>query len=164
MQPIITSKTIIGNKIDLEDCVVLKRDQITNELVPTNETVEIHQVDHGIKLVQASTLEGAVYGLGFIHAKDRLWQMQFYRHLAQGRLSEIFGAETIPIDTFIRTIGIPRAIEANMKSIDQDDLDAFENYAAGINKVVENIVVYPPEFKLLWNSFDPWLPTDTVSI
>ena len=73
--PILTAKTVIGNKIDIADCQVKKRDPKTGELYSTGETVEIHQVDYGVKLVQAKTMEGGVYGLGFIHAQDRLWQM-----------------------------------------------------------------------------------------
>ena len=163
MHPLLTAKSIIGNRIDLSDCTVMRRDVTTNRLVPTNETIEIHQVDYGVKMVQAKTFEGAVFGLGFLHGRDRLWQLQFYRHLAQGRMSEIFGAETVIIDKFIRTIGLTRGLEAYMETISQEDLDTFSNYAAGINKVVENIVVYPPEFQILWSSFEPWEPRDSAS-
>ena len=117
-----------------------------------------------MKLVQAKTVEGAIYGLGFIHAKDRLWQMDFYRHMAQGRLSEVLGPDTVVIDRYIRLIGLPRAIDEHMKHAKQDDLDVMINYAAGVNKIVENMVVYPPEFQLLWKSFEPWEPKDSVSI
>ena len=82
VKPVFFSKTIIGDKIDIPNCMVMQRDLTTDELVPTLEQVEIHQVNHGVKLVEAQTLEGAVYGLGFIHAKDRLWQLDFYRRLA----------------------------------------------------------------------------------
>ena len=146
MRHVFTATTIIGDVTDLADCQVMKRDPITNLLVPTNETIEVHQVDHGIKLVEAQTLEGAIFGLGFIHAKDRLWQLDFYRRLAQGRLSEVFGPETVAVDKYVRLIGLPRAIEEHMKHIKQADIDLTSNYAAGINKVVDNIVVYPPEF------------------
>ena len=69
----------------------------------------IVQIDHGIKLVEAETMMGAVYGLGFIHAKDRLWQLYFYRLLVQGRLSELLGSTAVPLDKYVRTIGLPRA-------------------------------------------------------
>ena len=97
-------------------------------------------------MVEAKTLEGAAYGLGFIHATDRLWQLDFYRRLSQGRLSEILGPETVMIDRYVRLMGLPRAIEAWMQTIETKDLDLLNNYAAGVNKVKENMVVYPPEF------------------
>ena len=46
-------------------------------------------MDLGLKLVEAKTFEGAIYGLGFAQAKDRLWQMHFLRRLAFGRVSEV---------------------------------------------------------------------------
>ena len=51
----------------------------------------------------------ALYGLGYVHAQDRLWQMEFQRRIGHGRLSEIFGAATIPQDRFLRTVGFGRA-------------------------------------------------------
>ncbi len=53
------------------------------------ENIEIRQLEHGIKYVNAETFDGAMYGIGVAHARDRLWQMYFFRYLAQGRLSEV---------------------------------------------------------------------------
>ena len=82
----------IGNKRSFAYC------EVKNMTGLTNETIEIHQVDHGVKLVEAETFYGAFYGLGFVHAMDRLWQIEFYRRLAKGRLSEVVGSEGILID------------------------------------------------------------------
>ena len=68
LAPMLTAKTIFGNKIDIAHCQVKRRDPGTGELLSTEETIEIHQVDYGVKFVQAKTMEGSVYGLGFIHA------------------------------------------------------------------------------------------------
>jgi penicillin amidase len=80
---------------------------------------------------------GAMYGLGFVHAMDRLWQLEFMRKLSSGRLSELFGSETLIIDKHIRTIGIPRMAEKYMSEASEADLIILANYAAGVNKVVE---------------------------
>jgi penicillin amidase len=53
------------------------------------EDIDIYSTEMGLKLVDAKTFEGAIYGLGFIHARDRLWQMHMFRMLSQGRLSEV---------------------------------------------------------------------------
>lgn len=74
-------KSIIGNKTLFENCEILQYDPITQESHIVDETVTILTVENGLKLVEAETLMGAIYGLGFIHAKDRLWQMHFYRML-----------------------------------------------------------------------------------
>ena len=54
----------------------------------------------------------ALFGLGYVHAQDRLWQMEFQRRIGFGRLSEIFGTATIPQDRFLRTVGFGRAARA----------------------------------------------------
>jgi len=83
---------VLGTKRSFAYCEVRDMNGLTNE------TIEIHQVDHGVKLVEAETFFGAFYGLGFVHAMDRLWQLEFFRRLAKGRLSEIVGSEGIMID------------------------------------------------------------------
>src|SRR5665213_1446565 len=59
----------------------------------------------------AATRLDAIYGLGYVHAQDRLWQMEFQRRIGHGRLSEIFGAVTLPQDRFLRTVGFGRAAQ-----------------------------------------------------
>jgi penicillin amidase len=53
------------------------------------EDVEIRVSDKGIKYINAQTYEGALYGLGVAHARDRLWQMYFFRLMTKGRISEV---------------------------------------------------------------------------
>ena len=53
------------------------------------EDIDIYKADYGYKVVEAKTYNGAIYGLGFVHARDRLWQLNFLRHLSQGRISEV---------------------------------------------------------------------------
>jgi acyl-homoserine lactone acylase PvdQ len=68
------------------------------------EKVDIHiQKEHGLKYVRAETYEGAVYGLGVIHARDRLWHMHFFRTIGKGRLSEVKDSFII---IFIRLLGM----------------------------------------------------------
>lgn len=71
----------MGKKTHFENCNILQYDDITKGTNVVDETVTIVQVDNGVKIVEAETMMGAIFGLGFIHAKDRLWQMNFYRHL-----------------------------------------------------------------------------------
>ena len=56
------------------------------------EDVEIRVSDKGIKYINAQTYEGAIYGLGVAHARDRLWQMYFFRLMTKGRVSEVGGS------------------------------------------------------------------------
>jgi penicillin amidase len=72
-------------------------------------SVEIVRDADNIPHIFASTRLDALYGLGYVHAQDRLWQMEFQRRIGHGRLSEIFGNATVPQDRFLRTIGFGRA-------------------------------------------------------
>jgi acyl-homoserine lactone acylase PvdQ len=120
---------------------VTKRDPITNEKVPTNETINVYQIDHAFKLVEAETSLGATFGLGYVHATDRMWQMHFHRMVAQGRASEMFGSEVLPIDKYMRTAGIAEMAREHLKVISQSDLDNLEHYAAGVNKAARNTMI-----------------------
>ena len=79
-------------------------------------------------------------------------------------MSEVLGPVTLSVDRYIRIMGLPRAIEEHTKNLRQDDLDAAKNYAAGVNKVRDNIVAYPKEFMILWTNFEEWTPKDSVSV
>jgi penicillin amidase len=63
-----------------------------------------------------------MFGLGFAHGQDRLWHMNFQRAVAKGRLSEIIGSEGVPIDKYMRQIGLTQRVNAHMKLIDADEL------------------------------------------
>jgi acyl-homoserine lactone acylase PvdQ len=138
--------TPLGNKVAISNCKV--KADLTGRL--TNETIEMHTVDHNMKIVEAETVQGAVFGLGFVHATDRLWQLEFFRKLARGRLSEIFGSETVPIDRYIRTMGVPRMVENYIALVSDQERLILENYVAGVNKVAENLHFYPLEFYMFW--------------
>lgn len=75
--------------------------------------------------MEAETFLGAIYGLGFVTAKDRLWFLNFYRHLASGRISELVGPSGVPIDRYIRTVGIPRAAKHFIEMLSDEELNMF---------------------------------------
>src|SRR5207249_1077058 len=71
--------------------------------------VDIIRDADAIPHVFAANKLDALFGLGYVHAQDRLWQMEFQRRIGHGRLSEIFGRATVPQDRFLRTVGFGRA-------------------------------------------------------
>src|SRR5919202_2990597 len=71
--------------------------------------VEIVRDVDAISHIYAANKLDAFFGLGYVHPQDRLWQMEFQRRIGHGRLSEVFGATTIPQDRFLRTVGFERA-------------------------------------------------------
>lgn len=67
---------------------------------------------HGVPTIRAGSLKDAVFGLGYAHARDRLWQMEYERRIGSGRLSEILGRSLVASDRFLRTVGFRRAAES----------------------------------------------------
>jgi len=108
--------------------------------------VEIQRDRYGIPHIRAQTLEDAVFGLGFAHAQDRLWQMEMNRRIAAGRVAEILGPGALENDRFLRTLGVRRAAEANLRHIDAETRRQLDAYAAGVNAFLATDPVLPLEF------------------
>ena len=89
--------------------------------------------------MHAKTFEGAVFGLGFVHAKHRLFQLHLTRLLAQGRISELIGSNGVNLDKYIRQLGVIRVLDARMQSLTPEENTILMNYAAGVNKVVKEL-------------------------
>ena len=79
--PMLMYTSIFGVEVDFANCVIMRKDPLTGQEVPTNETIEIIPVNHDVKLIEAETMEGGIYALGFLHGKERLWQLKFFRLL-----------------------------------------------------------------------------------
>src|SRR6185436_11791463 len=73
--------------------------------------VRIETDSRGVPTIRASSIPDAIFGLGYVHARDRLWQMEFERRVGSGRLSEILGEGLVSTDRFLRTVGFRRAAE-----------------------------------------------------
>ena len=118
---------------------------------------------HAIPHIFAQSAHDAYFAMGFVHAQDRLWQMEFQRRLAAGRLSEIIGTRTLDIDKFIRTLGIPEASAAAAKALSPNGRAALEAYAAGVNAFISTRSgALPLEFILLGASPEPWRIEDSI--
>src|SRR6188474_1929887 len=70
---------------------------------------------YGIPHIFAASAQDASFALGFVHAQDRLWQMEMSRRIASGRLAEIVGPGALETDRFLRTLGVRRSAEANLR-------------------------------------------------
>src|SRR5213082_3373237 len=84
----------------------------------------------------ASQKRDALFGLGYVHAQDRLWQIEFQRRIGYGRLSEIFGAATVPQDRFLRTVGFGRAARAAWETTPEWAKTEVNAYVSGINAFI----------------------------
>lgn len=120
------------------------------QLKNLSEEVNIYFDDIGVPHIYAQNQEDAYVALGYVHAQDRLWQMELIRRIAAGRLSEIFGKDMIETDKLFRGIGIEIAAEKLIKKLDTS-LQSYKlakAYLKGINQFIENGST-PVEFRLL---------------
>ncbi|MBS1817173.1 MAG: penicillin acylase family protein [Acidobacteria bacterium] len=126
--------------------------------------VDIVRDAHAIPHIFASTRRDGLFGLGYVHAQDRLWQMEFQRRIGHGRLSEVFGTATIPQDRFLRTVGFARAARSAWEHLPEDTKVDINAYVAGINAFIgtHHGRQLPPEFTLLRFEPEPFTGVDVV--
>ena len=125
--------------------------------------VRIGRDAHGIPTIRAASEHDADFALGFLHAQDRLFAMDMMRRYGAGRLSEVFGARTVPIDRTMRTLGLYRAATAQLAGSPPAVRGALDAYAAGVNAFLATRKgALPPEYYLLRTRPEPWQPADSL--
>src|SRR5271156_4639091 len=98
-----------------------------------SETIAISLDADGVPRLQAANDTDAAAALGFLHARDRMFQMELMRRNASGRLSEIAGPATLPIDRMMRVLGLRRRAEADLTLLPADTRAVLDAYARGVN-------------------------------
>ena len=128
--------------------------------------VAVLRDSNAVPHVFAASPEDAYFAVGFVHAQDRLWQMEARRRLGAGRLSEVLGPAMLDVDRFYRTLGLYRAAERSLAAVDDETRAVFSAYAAGVNAYLAGRRgVLPPEFVLLGAPPpEPWRPADSLVI
>ena len=125
--------------------------------------IEIVRDSYGVPHIFAGTEGDAYFGLGFVHAQDRLWQMELARRAGAGRLSELFGTRALSHDRYYRTLGLSRVAEDNFARLGDDSRALAEAYAAGVNQaLVTWRGAWPIEMTLVGGSPEKWRPTDSI--
>jgi len=127
--------------------------------------VEVVRDVDSVPHIRAGSEADALFALGYLHAQERLWQMDFQRRLAQGRLSEILGPEALKTDKLLRTLGLARAATQAWPKIAPETRALIEAYVAGINAFVSTHRggSLPVEFALLRTSPEPWRGEDVIA-
>src|SRR5262245_6865548 len=100
--------------------------------------------------------------LGFVHAQDRLFQMDIQRRLGAGRLSEVTGNTALPSDRFMRTLGLYRHAAASVNAASPEFRAVLDAYAAGINAFLHSGKTLPIEFTALGYRPYDWSPADSL--
>ena len=129
-----------------------------------NGPVEIVRDRWGVPHIFAGDEHDVAFGLGFAHAQDRLWQMDFYRRVFSGTLAEVVGEPGIQVDRLMRRFGLRRAAGAQLGQIDAETMAGLEAYAAGVNTFMESAGGrLPLEFLILRYRPQTWTVADTVA-
>ena len=140
------------------------------ELEGLSAPVEVYRDTYGVPHIYARTSGDLFFAQGYVHAQDRFWQMEFWRRIGSGRLSEYFGDATLSTDIYLRTVGFARIAEQEYADLDPDSKLILDSYAAGVNAY---ILHRPPaqlglEFALLELqgvelTIEPWTPINTLT-
>lgn len=115
-----------------------------------NKSAEVYFDSYGIPHIYADTNEDAYKTLGYVHAQDRLWQMELLRRIAPGKLSEVFGEKTLADDKFFRTIGISQQSK-RLVDLMEDQMEStklLNAYIEGVNSFIDTGFT-PVEYTIL---------------
>ncbi|HSN20550.1 MAG TPA: penicillin acylase family protein [Usitatibacter sp.] len=116
----------------------------------------------GVPHIFAASERDGWFAMGYAHAQDRLWQMEFQRRVAQGRLSELLGERAYDVDRLMRTLGIARVSERIVANLDAGTRANLEAYAAGVNAFLAAKPVLPVGFQVFGIEPAPWKPADSI--
>ncbi|MCK8783876.1 penicillin acylase family protein [Roseomonas sp. NAR14] len=124
--------------------------------------VEIALDEAGIPTVRAASARDAALAMGWLHARDRLFEMETMRRGAAGRLAEMVGPAALRGDRFTRTLGLARRAEADLAALPAETRALLEAYAAGVNAwIAARGRFAAPEFLAL-GAPAPWRPADSL--
>ncbi len=130
---------------------------------PLGETTITLDAD-GIPTIEAKSERDLWFAVGFMHARDRLWQLEMNRRVGRGELAEILGPKALETDKFLRTLGVYRAAKAQFDGFPPEAKALLQAYADGVNAYVRDaMTVRPPEFVILGVQPGIWEPVDTVA-
>jgi len=132
-------------------------------LPKVNTPITIEREASGLVHIEAQTDLDTFLGLGFVHAFDRLWQMDYQRRIVAGRLAEIVGPDAVEQDILQRTLGLYEAAESAYDNLETETKAIVDAYTAGINAFLSLDWPLPFEFQVLDYEPEPWTPEDVLA-
>jgi penicillin amidase len=132
--------------------------------------VDIYRDQMGIPHIYATTPHDLFFAQGYVHAQDRFWQMDTWRHIGSGTLSEMFGKGQAETDTFLRTLGWRLTAEQEYADLDPETKSIIDSYTAGVNAYLDDhdttalsleyaiLGLLSPDYKI-----EKWTPVNTLT-
>src|SRR5258708_7470464 len=129
------------------------------------QPVEIIRDAHGVAHIFAPSADAAWFAQGFVHAQERLAQMEFTRRFGAGRLAETIGPAAVDIDRLMRLFGLAEAADASYRALSPTAQRLLDQYAAGVNAyLATHHGAWPLELMLLGITPEPWQPRDSLLV
>lgn len=137
----------------------------TEKLTGLSSEVQVYYDSYGIPHIEATNQQDAFRALGYVHARDRLFQMEMLRRVARGRLAEILGPDLLEVDKLFRTLRLDQFAETYVANLDKDQpyVKLSQSYLDGINAYIENGEM-PLEFSILGIEPRPFELSDSIAI
>jgi len=133
-------------------------------------SVDVLRDSMGIPHIYADSVADLMMAQGYVHAQDRFWQMDFWRHISSGTLSEMFGESSVETDAFLRTMGWDRLAESQVTQELPEHVELLEAYAAGVNAYLatqspSDLSLEYSVLELLNHSYEPapWEASDSLA-
>ena len=129
------------------------------------QPVTVQRDEFGIPHIFAGNEHDLFFAEGYVHAQDRLWQMDVSRRAGEGRLSEVFGASTLRFDKMFRTVGIKRIAEKIEQNLHPESRRVLQEYSDGVNAfIASHRGKYPIEFDMLNYTPEEWKPLHSLIV
>jgi len=146
---------------------------------PVQGEIQAHGLDHPVEIIRdvdgvphvfASTSHDLFFAQGYVHAQDRFWQMDLWRHIGSGRVAEMFGESQLDTDMFLRSLDFVGLAESELESIAPEVRAILEAYSEGVNAYLAERA--PTQVSLEYGilalqgsgyEIEPWTPVNTLT-
>lgn len=130
-----------------------------------SDSTFVYRNSFGVPHVVGKSVDDVLFAQGYVHAQDRLWQMDAWRRLGRGTLSEVLGEQLVGPDKFMRSVGIADIVREQMQTISPTTIKLLKSYADGVNAYLADAKGdLPFEFDALDYVPGPWLPEDCLIV
>ena len=129
------------------------------------DSAHVYRNTFGIPHIVGNNIHDVLFAQGYVHAQDRLWQMDVWRRIGRGRLAEVLGKRVAGVDVFMRALDIAGVTRAQVAQLDSNSRRMLDAYAEGVSSfIAEHKQELPFEFDALQYEPDPWTAEDCMIV
>ncbi|MFK3873857.1 penicillin acylase family protein [Pseudoalteromonas rhizosphaerae] len=125
--------------------------------------VEVTFNRKGVPRIEAANDSDVYFTQGYLHASERMWQLELQKRLSKGELSEVYGSQFVKSDIWMNILGLYERAKKDYEALSPNAKHALERYSDGINAWIETGQQLPAEFKIHGITPDMWTPADSLA-